>query len=167
MTFPHFSDEEVNLKKIQPKLARLIATFFNVGYFPKAPGTAASFLTTLLWAWPIYLGVSPLVPITCGFLLFILGTWSSKHARPFFSDEDPSAIVIDEVAGQTIALAFCSANIWSLLLAFLLFRLFDIVKPGPIGWLDRNVKGAMGIMLDDIAAGFMALVLLLFLNLAI
>lgn len=87
-------------------------------------------------------------------MICVIGIWASERARHFWGDEDdPQPIVIDEVAGQSIALILCWPNIWAMAFALVLFRFFDILKPGPIGWLDKNVKGGLGIMLDDIVAG--------------
>jgi phosphatidylglycerophosphatase A len=142
-------------------LALLVATFFYSGYARLAPGTVASLLTVCLWAVPIWFGVSFVLRLVFAFLLFLIGIWASERALYAFEEQkDPSAIVIDEVAGQTLALVSCS-NLISLMVAFALFRFFDILKPGPIGWLDYKLKGALGIMVDDMAAGAAALALLL------
>jgi phosphatidylglycerophosphatase A len=141
-------------------LALLIATFFYAGYFPKAPGTIGSLLTALLWVGPIYWGVSPWIRFSAAALIFLIGLWASEHARRYLGGDDPQIIVIDEVAGQTLALAICAAHPISLIAAFALFRFFDVLKPGPIGWMDRNVKGGLGIMVDDMAAGAVALALI-------
>ena len=70
--------------------------------------------------------------------------------------KDHSAIVIDEVAGMLVTLSFVSYGIMTYLCAFLLFRLFDIWKPWPISWVDQNIQGGLGILLDDLIAGFFA-----------
>jgi phosphatidylglycerophosphatase A len=70
--------------------------------------------------------------------------------------KDNSLIVIDEVAGMLIALSFIAHDAILYFLGFLLFRLFDILKPWPISWVDRNIKGGLGILLDDLIAGFAA-----------
>lgn len=145
----------------KPRLALLIATFFYSGYSPKMPGTVASFLTALLWFWPIcYGGVQPWMVLLASALLFLIGLWASEHSQRYLGGEDPQVIVIDEVAGQTLALALCGHPL-TILFGLFLFRVFDILKPGPIGWLDRNLKGGMGIMLDDMVAGFAALLVII------
>jgi phosphatidylglycerophosphatase A len=73
---------------------------------------------------------------------------------------DPSEVVIDEVAGQLLALALVPPDWLSYALGFLFFRVFDILKPGPIGWADRKIKGGLGVMLDDVIAGVLAGLLL-------
>lgn len=158
MTSLPSSEGEQTPKAKNTRLALLIATFFYSGYIRRAPGTFASLVTTLLWAPLIFLGASSLVLVAAAFFIFGIGVWASQKALASFDgNEDPGAIVIDEVAGQTLALALCPPNILTIVLAFLLFRVFDIAKPWPIGWLDRNVKGGLGIMLDDMVAGGAAL----------
>lgn len=160
-TSPHSSGETPREPKQSSRLALLIATFFYSGYARRAPGTVASLLTVLLWVAPVIYGTPLVFRLLCSVVLFGVGVWASARSlNAFQGQKDPSAIVIDEVAGQTLALA-ASVNLLSLGLAFALFRFFDILKPGPIGWLDRRVKGGLGIMLDDMAAGLAALVLAL------
>ena len=84
---------------------------------------------------------------------FISGWVCSTLVTRTFGVDDASEIVADEVAGMWLALAFLPTLWWLVLLAFALFRLLDILKPGPIGWLDREVKGGLGVMLDDLLAG--------------
>ena len=86
-------------------------------------------------------------------LIFALGLWASRKFESMTDTHDNSMIVIDEVAGIMIALLGSTLSPLSIILAFVLFRFFDILKPWPISWLDRNVNGAMGVMLDDIVAG--------------
>jgi len=133
------------------KLARLIASGFGSGYSPKAPGTAGSLLALTLgaglmtlspWALPVAVAAS-----------IVLGLVS---IGPAGGTEDPGWVVIDEFAGQWIAmLALSHLSLPGLAVAFVLFRLFDIAKPGPIGWADRQ-GGAVGVMLDDVIAGAVA-----------
>jgi phosphatidylglycerophosphatase A len=100
--------------------------------------------------------------------LLALGTWAADRAEILFGQKDDRRIVIDEVVGQLIALAplLCFADragVSSLALlgaGFLLFRLFDIWKPGPIGWAERRFKGGAGVMLDDVVAGALAAVVM-------
>ena len=87
---------------------------------------------------------------------FVGGIWVCGRAAARLQIKDPGCIVWDEIIGMLIACCFVPLEpIW-LLLAFGLFRLFDILKPWPIGWLDRNLEGGLGIMLDDVAAGLVA-----------
>lgn len=146
-------------------LARMIATVFGVGYLRPAPGTWGS-LAALPMAWGLHLaGGFPLLIMGTA-AVFILGVWAIQEATRGSDDHDPSEIVIDEVAGQFIALMPLSSAadqlgiditvLWpGWIAAFALFRLFDIWKPGPVGWADRR-SDAVGVMLDDVIAGALA-----------
>lgn len=147
------------------RLTHMIATFGYVGHLRPAPGTWGS-LAALPAGWALHaIGGTGLLVV--GILLsFALGWWSTGLETKGKEDHDPSEIVIDEVAGQWIAIlplslgaSHVNADILSLwpgwISAFLLFRLFDILKPGPIGWADRR-GDALGVMLDDVIAGLFA-----------
>jgi phosphatidylglycerophosphatase A len=138
----------------------LIATWFCCGLSPKAPGTVASFFA-LPFAWLILLLTGPK---GLGFLIilfFVLGTWISHKFIQDDENQDPSHIVIDEVVGQWITVLLTPPDLSHLIIGFLIFRLFDIMKPSLIGWLDQKIKGGLGIMLDDVAAGLCSLIILL------
>lgn len=105
-------------------------------------------------------GASPLTRLSITIGLTIVGIWAIRTSLPFFDGEDPQKIVIDEVCGLGLTLCFCSASWLHLVLGFLLFRLFDIVKPWPVSWADQKIKGAWGIMLDDLLAGLYAALVL-------
>jgi phosphatidylglycerophosphatase A len=132
------------------KIQKVIATFFGVGFAPKASGTFAS-----LAAIPLYLLLRklslPLYLLSIG-KIAVTGIWACTAAEKEFG-EDPSEAVIDEVAGMLIGLVSRTKDPKEIALAFLIFRAFDIIKPGIIGTLDKKVKGGLGIMADDIAAG--------------
>ena len=108
-------------------------------------------LGVTLGFFPVELAVSTLLILT------ILSVFIIKEAEKEFKSHDPSAIVIDEIIGQAIPLIFIEATFFNIALSFLFFRLFDIIKKGPVGYVDKHVKGALGVMLDDIVAGFLAL----------
>ncbi len=134
------------------RLARLGASFFGVGLAPKAPGTWGS-LAALVPGVAL-LAVSPLALLAGIVLVGLLGLWVVKASR---IEGDPGWVVIDEVAGQWIALlALSGPSVVGVVAAFALFRLFDITKPGPVGWADRRLKGALGVMADDVLAGLLA-----------
>lgn len=140
------------------KLFMFIATGAYSGYLPKAPGTWGSALGVGLW---LFLGRLPLP--TYGaivILLFLLGVFSAGAAEKIVDHGDPGLVVIDEVVGQLIALATIPMQPVPVILGFLLFRLFDILKPFPVGWLDQHLHGGLGIMLDDVIAGLYALLVL-------
>ncbi|MBT5433754.1 MAG: phosphatidylglycerophosphatase A [Alphaproteobacteria bacterium] len=136
----------------------LVATWFGVGLIRPAPGTWGSVAALPLGVGILYLA-GPWGLLGAAVAIFAFGTWETHRLIRGFPDDaghDHASIVVDEVAGQLIALipALFSPLLW--LAAFLLFRLFDIWKPGPIGMLDRKVPGALGVMLDDVAAGVAA-----------
>jgi phosphatidylglycerophosphatase A len=130
---------------------RIIASGFGCGYFPYAPGTAASLAAVvvgagLLWASAFALPVAVLVAA-------FVGLWAIGAAG---GGDDPHWVVIDEFAGQWIALLPLTRPTFAgLAAAFLLFRFLDIVKPGPVAWADRQ-HGAAAVMADDLVAGAIA-----------
>jgi len=130
---------------------RLVASGFGSGFVPGAPGTAGALLGLLLGV-PLLL--APPGVLALGVLLVsLLGLWAIRTAR---IEGDPGWVVIDEIAGQWVALlGLARPTAVGLAAAFVLFRLFDIVKPGPVGWADRQ-GGAAGIMADDLIAGAIA-----------
>ena len=142
-------------------LARFLATFFYLGYVPKGPGTAGS-LGALAIAWGLhaYLGISGACIALFGMLLIAPAIWAAGRMARDTGSKDPQVVVIDEVAGQWIALAGASTLNWkSWLGAFLLFRAFDIWKPPPVRQLER-IPGGTGIVLDDAMAGIYAALVL-------
>lgn len=149
-------------------MTKLLATWFYAGLAPKAPGTFGS-LAALPFAYLLHaLGRWPLLAFGA-LVVFIIGWWATAAHTAGKDDHDPSEIVIDEVVGQWIALLPVSYaasyhpafpfNGYELLmysvLAFGLFRLFDILKPFPVSWADQK-DTPLGVMLDDVIAGIMA-----------
>jgi len=133
---------------------RWIAAGFGSGLVPKAPGTwgsaaALAFVALLPEGW--WIGVGLIVGFT------LLGWWVTDRVCRREGLHDPGWIVIDEWAGIAVATLGVPHTPAALAAAFILFRLFDIAKPWPVGWLDRHVAGAWGVMLDELAAGGMAL----------
>lgn len=142
------------------KAARFFATLFYVGYFPKAPGTMGS-LFSLLLAVPLILFGGLYIFIALLIIATLIGFWSAEVYRKEMNKEDPKEVVIDELVGQWMILLFINPTIWwHWLLAFGLFRLFDIIKPFPVDYLDKNIKGGAGIMIDDMAAAVMGIIAL-------
>lgn len=139
--------------------AVLAATWFGAGYLPKAPGTWGS-LAALPFAWGLVAwgGAPALAGATVA--VFIVGLWSSAIFMAKSGAHDPGAIVIDEVAGQWLVLLVAPLDPIYYAAGFALFRLFDIFKPWPISWADRNIQDAMGVMVDDILAGIAGAVVL-------
>ncbi len=141
------------------QLSSFFATLGYSGYFPKAPGTAGSALAVVLAA-PILLlgGMKLFIPLLI--TLTAIGFWSAHEYSTRLQKDDPKEVVIDELVGMWITLLVINPNIWwHYLLAFGLFRLFDIIKPPPIDILDQRIKGGAGIMIDDILAGIFAAIL--------
>mgnify|MGYP001794140663 FL=1 len=147
-------------------MSRFIATFFYVGLLRPAPGTWGS-AAAIPVAYLLH-GLGGFVVLAAAtVLVFGIGWWATVAATRGMADHDPSEIVIDEVAGQWIALwpvsfglGMAGVDPWSFpwpgwVTAFLFFRLFDIWKPGPVGWADRR-KDAFGVMMDDVIAGVLA-----------
>ena len=150
------------MEQARPSLrdpAALIATCFGAGLVRWAPGTVASALA-LPFAWLLrtYTGTIGLAIATL--VLIVIGIWAASAYERRTGTRDSSAIVIDEVAGQFIALLLVPPTIAAYAVGFVLFRLFDVVKPWPISLLDKRVKSGLGVMLDDIVAGALAAVLL-------
>jgi phosphatidylglycerophosphatase A len=141
-------------------LAELIATWFGVGLSPVAPGTCAS-LVALPIAWAIRAMSGDLGLAVALMLVFAVGCWAAGAVAAASGIQDPASIVIDEIAGQWLVLLATPLEPIPWLLAFVLFRLFDIWKPWPVNWADRDFKGGFGIMLDDILAAGYALVVLI------
>jgi phosphatidylglycerophosphatase A len=133
----------------------LIATWFGAGLIRGAPGTWGS-LAALPCAAGLHLLGGPWLLAGATGLAALAGIWASARYAAALGSGDPGAVVIDEVAGQWLALLPLPLDLWWYAAAFALFRLFDIAKPWPIGWLDRNVHGGLGIMADDLAAGLAA-----------
>lgn len=152
-------------------MTRLIATFFGVGLLPGAPGTWGSLAALPLAMLLHYLGGFPLLAAAT-LAIFFAGWWATAAETANGGDHDPSEIVIDEVAGQLVALFPLSAGLWLMdrppqvfpwpgwVAAFVLFRFFDIVKPFPVSWADRKPT-PLGVMLDDIVAGVLAALVVL------
>lgn len=152
-------------------MSKLIATFFYVGLIRPAPGT---------WGSAAAIPVGYLIHVAGGFpallaatvAVFFIGWWATIQETRGADDHDPSQIVIDEVAGMWIALLPVSGGLWYMghdpwlfpypgwISAFILFRLFDIWKPGPVGWADRKTT-AFGVMFDDVIAGLMAAIVVM------
>lgn len=165
-----------------------LATMFGVGLVKKAPGTAGSAVAALLAYFILTLPFSMILLGGGTFLFTIWGTRSTTRYMATHGVHDPKEVVIDELAGQWLtiflfakfwpAIVACEdggrsdldglSYEWAVLLCFLAFRLFDILKPWPISWADRKVKGGFGVMFDDllaaIPAAIFAMVLTIVLN---
>lgn len=127
---------------------------FGTGLMPKAPGTWGTLPGVALFLLLAHLSVPVYITLTA--LLFVLGIWVCGRVGKELGVHDHGSIVWDEVVGYLITMTAVPAD-WPWVIAgFALFRLFDILKPWPIGWVDRRVTGGLGVMLDDVLAGVMA-----------
>ena len=133
------------------KLPLLVATMGGIGRLKPAPGTWGSLVVL-----PLAL-LGPVPALLLALLVTLVGFYAVRAVLRDAPDQDPGWIVVDEAAGMLLALAGLSvgASFWGVLIAFGLFRVFDILKPWPVSWADQQ-KGAFGVMLDDIVAGALA-----------
>ena len=133
------------------RLIMALATGFYSGYLPKAPGTWGSLVALPIHFALIHLAL-PHYLIALN-LIILLAVWTAGSAEKILDYADPSVVVIDEIAGMLIALAGTPANPLIWLLGFAIFRFFDILKPWPVNFFDKNFHGGLGIVLDDLMAG--------------
>jgi phosphatidylglycerophosphatase A len=135
----------------------------GAGYVPVAPGSVASALTVLvLWLVPF----SRVAVLGFFGAVTIVGIWAAHRAEGFWGVKDPHAIVIDEVAGMTLAVLAFPLTVPVLAVGFLLFRVFDVVKPFPAR-LSERLPGGVGVMADDLVAGLYAFLVLALLRLVV
>jgi len=149
------------------KFNLLFATFFMIGKIKYAPGTIASLITCLLFL--LLINVFNIIDIfLITLIIFFYSFLAINNSFDEFEADDPQEIVIDEVIGQMLPLLaipiyetlYPLPSIFYCAAAFLSFRLFDIWKPYPINYIDDNIKGSLGIMLDDVLAGLYSTVIL-------
>ena len=144
-------------------LAKIIATALGAGYSPIAPGTCGTAVAVpLVWALaglPLWQFAAITVAVTA------IGIWAAHQADRAWGTHDSQRIVIDEVAGYMVMMLPVARGAWApLVVGFVAFRLFDIVKPPPVRWLDENLPGGWGVLLDDIAAGVMGAIVMALLD---
>tara|TARA_B110000967_G_scaffold5045_1_gene4989 strand:- start:1673 stop:2167 length:495 start_codon:yes stop_codon:yes gene_type:complete len=159
------------------KINILILTMFGIGYSKYAPGTVASFVTSLIFIflYSFQINILFLILIITG--VFIYSTYAIDNLKNYFNETDATEIVIDEFIGQAIPIltiySFVAKNdfnnfILYTLLSFVLFRLFDITKPYPINKIDREIKNGFGVMFDDVVAGvYSAIIILIIISITI
>lgn len=155
------------LKNFSPvdRVAFLMATGFGAGLMPKAPGTFGALESVVVFSIAFALAIASqtlvILIVTLSVVSFPLGVWASSRVCKATGIDDPSQIVVDEICGQFIALvpvAFAPSTL-GIILAFILFRLFDIFKPYPIRKLE-HFHGGLGVMADDALAGVYAAALI-------
>jgi phosphatidylglycerophosphatase A len=136
------------------RLAVFVATVGYCGYFPFAPGTVGS-AAGLVFYLLVWWAQSPVLEVGLIVLLFALGVWAGTTAERYFGGIDPGPIVIDEVVGMLITLAFIPVGLSGAIAGFFLFRVYDVIKPFPAGRLER-LHGGLGVMADDAMAAVYA-----------
>lgn len=132
----------------------IISTGIGIGYSPFSPGTLGSLLGI-----PIYLLLrfkSNFIYVLFLIIFIFFSIWISDYAQKYFGKKDDQRIVIDEISGFLCTFLFLDKKIFSILVGFILFRIFDILKPFPIRNLEKRLKGGYGIVLDDVIAGIYA-----------
>ena len=129
------------------RLGLFIATCGYIGYAPVAPGTFGSAAGLLVYA-AVRSSGSSLVEVAAIVILFMVGVWSGTEAEHHFGNVDPAPVVLDEVVGMMITLAFLPVNWVGALVGFVVFRLFDVIKPWPAARFER-LPGGLGVMADD------------------
>ena len=144
------------------KISELIATCFKVGYLPLAPGTWGSIFAILVW-WIFLKDLDPLIFGIIIILFFFIGIIVSNVIIDQNGNNDPSHIIIDELVGQWLALWILPDGYFYIIIAFILFRFFDIIKPWPIRFMEQLPKG-LGVMCDDLTAGLITLILIQIIN---
>ena len=142
------------------RLQLLIATFFGAGFSPVVPGTVGSLAALPVAFLLLHMEIFPATLIVTG--LYVFGLWPANHLEKVSGQHDAQIIVIDEVVGVCVTALLLSWWLLGvadpyllLLLSFLSFRFFDVLKPWPIGWIDRTVDGGVGVMIDDLVAALM------------
>ncbi|HVA68753.1 MAG TPA: phosphatidylglycerophosphatase A [Candidatus Binataceae bacterium] len=136
----------------------ILATGFGSGFSPFAPGTAGS-LVGLVLAWGVTLPLerrSPILAAGAIAALFILGCWVAGEAEKILRQHDSSHIVIDEIVGMAVTMFLNPARFPALIAGFALFRFFDVLKPQPARYIDRHMRGGLGVMLDDLSSAIYA-----------
>lgn len=137
------------------RLAIFLCSAGYTGFAPVAPGTVGSLVGLVVYAGLRSAGAPLAADGAALILLFAIGVWSAAVAERHFGLDDPGQVVIDEVVGMLVTLVLTGAGRSAAIAGFLLFRLFDIVKPYPAGRLER-LGGGLGIMADDVMAGIYA-----------
>ncbi|QQR79440.1 MAG: phosphatidylglycerophosphatase A [Deltaproteobacteria bacterium] len=136
------------------KVALIFATGFGSGFAPFASGTWGSLVGLVFYV--LFKDFSSSLYAVTLLGVFAISVWSAEIAEEHFGKKDPGEIVVDEIIGQLVSLAFLPFS-WKMTIAgFLLFRLFDILKPFPARWFQDHLKGGWGVVMDDVMAGIYA-----------
>ncbi len=140
------------------QLIMALATGLYVGKIGKAPGTWGSLAALLPWFFIRNLALPTYLLLLAA--IFIIGFFVAGSAEKIIDSPDAGCIVIDEILGMFITLILAPPHVAAWILGFVLFRIFDILKPFPVSWFDQHIHGGIGIMMDDVMAGVYALVCL-------
>ena len=132
------------------RLAVLLSTVGYIGYFPVAPGTVGSAAGLLVYAL-VMLSGSAWTEVAAIVLVFAVGAWAATISERYFGGIDPGPVVIDEVLGMLVTLAFVPVGVKGAAVGFFVFRVLDVIKPYPANRLER-LHGGLGVMADDAAA---------------
>jgi len=146
----------------------LFLNMFGIGKIKYAPGTLASLATCILFLFLIYY-LSILIIFFFTLLIFVYSFFAINSSYESYNSKDPKEIVIDEFVGQMLPLLaipifetlYPNSKLYYCIIAFILFRFFDILKPFPISYVDKNTDGALGIMMDDVLAGFFTIIIMI------
>ncbi len=133
-----------------------LATATYTGYFPAMPGTVGTLWGVIIAFFAAFFNFSPYLQALTIVAVFLASVFLAGEAAKIFGGKDPKSIVCDEVCGFLVSIFLVPFTFFNVILVFILFRIFDILKPCPIGLIDRKVKGGLGIVLDDVAAGVYA-----------
>jgi phosphatidylglycerophosphatase A len=148
-----------NVRFVLSHPAHLLSFGFGAGLVPAAPGTAGTLATFVLyWAVAPHLDATEYLVMVAA--MFLVGVWACGVTGRALGVPDHGGIVWDEITAFMLVLYFTPPRLEWQAFAFLLFRGFDILKPPPIGYYDRRLKGGFGVMFDDLVAAFMALLVL-------
>ena len=152
-------------------IGKLIVTMFGVGLIKYFPGTFASLITALIYYISYTININYFLLILINLFLFVYSVWMINNLEGEFSEIDSKEIVIDEFLGQSIPILFFYIIFYEgavsktfffiiVFLSFIGFRFFDILKPYPINYVDKNIKNGFGVILDDLIAGLFTLIVL-------
>jgi len=144
--------------KFSDRAVMFLATGFYIGNIPFAPGTLGSILGLPLCY--VLSGLKLTLSIGCTVLFTATAVWIAHGAEKILKQKDPGCIVIDEIAGMSVTLVGLPFNLTTALIGFIIFRILDIAKPFPIRTLDKRLFGGFGVVMDDVAAGIFANLLL-------
>ncbi len=141
-----------------------LATWFGSGLSPVMSGTAGS-LAALPFAYAIQIVFGNDTLFVAALVIFVMGCWASQQfVEQSGKGNDPGEIVVDEVAGMWLVLSMLPLTLQDYIIGFIAFRIFDIIKPWPVSWADRKVKGGVGVMFDDVLAAIYASIACLIFN---